>query len=164
MHDDPDFGRILSDLRLKPVRLFPSLSHIFPVQTPVLDRLGEVLLADMLATLKIGDGPGYLEDAGEGAGREAEPVGDQFQHPVAGGIQFAVLPEVAGGHQGVAVDLRSLEQLNLDIPGAFHEVGDCRETLRLGPVGQVVVADRRHSMWISIRERYRWSMTGVQEH
>jgi hypothetical protein len=45
MHDDPDFGRILSDLRLKPVRFFPSLSHIFPVQAPVLDRLGEVLLA-----------------------------------------------------------------------------------------------------------------------
>ena len=36
----------------------------------------------------------------DGAGGEAEPVGDQFQHPVAGGVQFAVLPEVAGGHLG----------------------------------------------------------------
>ena len=76
------------------------MSTYLPVQAPVLDRLGEVLLADMLATLKIGDGPGHLEDSGEGAGGEAEAVGDQFQHPVAGGVQFAVLPEVAGGHLG----------------------------------------------------------------
>jgi len=72
MHEDPDYGRILSDLRLKPVRLFPSLSHIFPIQTPILDRLGEVLLADALAPLQVGDGPGKLEDAGEGAGGEAD--------------------------------------------------------------------------------------------
>ena len=56
MHDDPDFGQILSDLRLKPVRRFPSRSHIFPGQTPILDSPGEVLLADMLAPLQIGDG------------------------------------------------------------------------------------------------------------
>ena len=49
------------------------------------------------------DGPNYLEDAGEGAGRKAEPVGDQFQHPVAGSGQFAVLPEVAGVHLGGVV-------------------------------------------------------------
>ena len=79
MHDDPDYGRILSDLRLKNLRLFPSVSHIFPIQTPILDRLGAVLLADALAPLQVGDGPGNLKDAGEGAGGEAEPVGDQFR-------------------------------------------------------------------------------------
>ena len=31
------------------------------------------MLADMFAPFQVGDGPGYLEDAGEGAGREAEP-------------------------------------------------------------------------------------------
>ena len=82
--------------------------HRLPVQTPVLNRLGEVLLADMLTAFEVGDGPGDLEDAGEGAGRKAEPVGDQFQHPVAGGVQFAVFPEVAGVHLGVAVDLLPL--------------------------------------------------------
>ena len=115
-----------------------------PIQTPVLDRLGEVLLADMLATLKIGDGPGHLEDAGEGAGREAEPVGDQFQHPVAGGVQLTVLPEVAGVHLGVAVDLRPLEPLHLDIAGELHPMADLRGAFGLAPDGQVAVADRRH--------------------
>ena len=143
MHDDPDCGRILSDLRLKPVRLFPSLSHIFPIQTPILDRLGEVLLADALAPLQVGNGPGNLKDAGEGAGGEAESVGDQLQHSVAGGVQFAVLPEVASVHLGVAVDLRPLEPVDLDVTGTFHPAGDGRGTFRLAPVGQVAVADRR---------------------
>ena len=122
MYDDPDYGRILSDLRLKPVRLFPSLSHIFPIQTPILDRLGEVLLADALAPLQVGDGPGHLEDAGEGAGGEAEPVGDQFQHPVAGGVQFSVFPEMAGGHLVIAVDLCPPEPLHLEVAGALHPI------------------------------------------
>ena len=76
--------------------------HRLPVQTPVLNRLGEVLLADIVTPFQVGNGPGHLEDAGEGAGRQAESVGDQFQHPVAGGVQFAVLPEMAGGHPGEA--------------------------------------------------------------
>jgi len=137
MHDDPDCGRILSDLRLKPVRLFPSLSHIFPIQTPILDRLGEVLLADALAPLQVGNGPGNLKDAGEGAGGEAESVGDQLQHSVAGGVQFAVLPEVASGHLGVAVDLRPLEAFHPEITGALNLTGDFRRTFRLAPIGQV---------------------------
>ena len=37
------------------------------------------------------------------------------QHPVAGGIQFAMLSEVAGVHLGVAVDLRPLEPIHLDV-------------------------------------------------
>jgi hypothetical protein len=65
---------------------------------------GAVLLADMLAPFEVGDGPSHLEDAGEGAGGKAKPVGDKFQHPVAGSVQFAVLPEMAGIHLGVTVD------------------------------------------------------------
>ena len=93
-----------------------------------------MLLTDGFAYLKVGDGPGDFEDPGEGAGREAEPVGDQFQHPVAGGVEFAVLPEVAGVHLGVAVDLRPLGAINLEITGTFHMASDF------------------------------WSMTWVQEH
>ena len=121
----------------------PVCSTCFPVQTPILDRLGKVLFADMLASLQIGDSPGHLEDAGEGAGGEAEPVGDQFQHPVAGGIQFAVLPEMAGVHLCVAVDLGPLETVDLYVSGTFHPSGDFSGAFGLGPVGQVAVADRR---------------------
>ena len=102
------------------------MSIYLPVQAPVLDRLGEVLLAEMVASLQVGDGPGHLEDAGEGTGREAEPVGDQFQHPVAGGVQFAVLPEVAGGHLGEAMG-RYPEQLSDLLNGRHYPFKTNRE-------------------------------------
>ena len=98
----------------------------------------------MFVPFQVGDGPGHLEDPGEGVVRETEPVGDQFQHPVAGGVQLAVLPEVAGVHLGVAVDLGPLEPLHLEIAGALHPTADFRGAFGLGPVGQVAVADRRH--------------------
>ena len=79
----------------------------------------------------------------DGAGGEAEPVGDQFQHPVAGGVQFAVLPEVTGVHPGVAVDLRPLEPLHLEVAGALHSTGDGSGAFRLAPVGQVAVTEGR---------------------
>jgi len=55
-----------------------------------------MLLADGFAPLKIGDGSDNLEDSGEGAGRKTQPIGEQFQHPAAGGVQFTVFPEVTG--------------------------------------------------------------------
>ena len=97
----------------------------------------------MLAPFQVGDGPGHLEDAGEGAGREAEPVGNQLQHPVAGGVQLAVFPEVAGVHLGVAVDFRPLEPVDLDVTGALHPTADLCGAFGLGPVGQVAIANRR---------------------
>ena len=54
-------------------------STCLPVQAAVLDRLGDVLLADMVAGVQVGDGAGHLEDAVVGAGREAEPVGDHIR-------------------------------------------------------------------------------------
>ena len=64
-----------------------SLSTRLPVQTPILDRLGKVLLADGFASLKIGNGPGHLEDAGE-EGRRVRVAGSR----VAGsGLQYCNL-------------------------------------------------------------------------
>ena len=103
-----------------------------------------MLLTDGFASLKVGDGPGYLENAVERAGRETQPVGDQFQHPVAGGIQFTIFPEMAGDHLGVAVDLGPGEPVILDVAGALHPTADSLGTLGLGPVGQVTIADCRN--------------------
>jgi len=97
----------------------------------------------MLRPFQIGDGPRHLEDPGKGAGGEPEPVGDQFQHPVAAGIQFAMFPKMSGIHLGVAVDSGPLEAVVLEVAGAFHPAGYGGGTLRLASVGQVTVPDRR---------------------
>jgi hypothetical protein len=85
-----------------------------------LDRLGKVLLADILASFQIGDGAGDLEDSHEGTCGKSQPVGDQFQHPVGRGVKFVVFPEVAGVLLGVAVNLRRLKPFHLEITGALH--------------------------------------------
>ena len=119
-------------------------SHSLPVQTPVLYRLGDVILPDAVASRQVGDGPGHFEDAGVGAGGEAEPVGGEFQHPVAGGVRLAELPDEAGGHVGVAVDFRPPEPFPLDLPRLFHPFPDRRGAFPLAPVGQFAVFHRRH--------------------
>jgi hypothetical protein len=42
-----------------------------PVQTPVLDRLGQVLFPDIFRTFKISDSASYLQDASISPSREA---------------------------------------------------------------------------------------------
>ena len=101
------------------------------------------MLADAFAPLQVGDGPGHLENPGEGAGREPQPIGDQLQHSVAAGVQLALLPEVAGVHLGVAVNLRPREPFDLDVAGALHPGGDGSGAFGLAPVGQVAIAHRR---------------------
>ncbi len=91
------------------------------------------------AAVKIGDGTGNLEDAGIGAGGETEAVGDQFQHPVAGGVQLAVFLDEAGCHLGVAVDFGSFVAFQLQFTRAFHPPGDGGGTFRFAPVGEVAV-------------------------
>ena len=73
-----------------------------------------MLLMDICTTIKVGDGAGYLEDAGVGAGGEAEAVCYQLQHPVAGGVQVTVFFDKAGCHLGVAVDFSPFVALQLD--------------------------------------------------
>ena len=62
-----------------------------------------MLLMDICTTIKVGDSAGHLENTGVGSGREAEPVGYQFQHTVAGSVKFAVFLDEARRHLGVAV-------------------------------------------------------------
>ena len=90
----------------------PALTCL-PIKAPVLNRLGNMLLMNCGTAVKISNGAGYLEDAGVGAGGESEPVSDKLQHPVAAGIQFAVFLDKAGCHLGVAVNLCTLEALQL---------------------------------------------------
>ena len=72
-----------------------------PIQSPILDPLGQMRLADLRFAGEVGDGAGDLEDAGVGAGREAETVGAKFQKFLAGLVEGAEFADVAGGHAGV---------------------------------------------------------------
>ncbi len=49
-----------------------------------------MLLMDGSAAVKICNGSDNFENSGIGTSGETEPVGDQFQHAVAGGVELAV--------------------------------------------------------------------------
>jgi hypothetical protein len=80
MLDDLDFWRILSDLCLKPVRLFPLFSNIFPVQTPVLNRFSQVLFTNVFRGIQISNRSGNFENPIIRTRRKPETVGEQFQY------------------------------------------------------------------------------------
>ena len=98
-----------------------------------------MLLADILRVFQISDRSGNFENPIVRTRRKAEAVGDQFQHPVAGGVQLAVFLDEAGCHLGVAVDFGSFVAFQLQFTRAFHPPGDGGGTFRFAPVGEVAV-------------------------
>ncbi len=115
----------------------------FPVQAPVLDRLGNMLFKNGGAPVKIGDGTRHLEDAGIRTGGESEAVGNQFQHAVTTGIQFAVFFYEAGRHLGVAVNFGTFVAFHLEFPRPLDPAGNGSRTLRLAPIGKIAIFYRR---------------------
>ena len=73
-----------------------------------------------------------------------QPVGDKFQHAVAGRIQFAIFLDEAGRHLGVAMDFGALVVLQLKFAGLPYPPVDGRRTFGLAADGQVAVFDGRH--------------------
>jgi hypothetical protein len=49
-----------------------------PIQTPILNCLSQVLLADVFRSIKIGNGACDLENTRVAAGGEAEALGDEL--------------------------------------------------------------------------------------
>lgn len=103
-----------------------------------------MLLPDVFGCFKIGDCTGYLEDAGVGAGGEAEAVGDHFEESVAGGVGFAELLDESGRHLGVAVYLGPFETIKLEIAAGFDPCGDCSGRFAVSPVCEVAVSHCRY--------------------
>ena len=97
---------LLLDQVRQMVRLLPHP----PIETAILNRFRQMLLADMLGAFEIGDGAGDLEDARVAAGGEAEALGDEFEEAVAGFVRFAMLADEARRHLGVAVDAAVLRR------------------------------------------------------
>jgi hypothetical protein len=82
------------------------ISGSLTIQTPGLNRFGQLLLTDVFGSVQVGNRAGDFEDVVVGAGGEAETVGDKFKEAVAGSIEFAVLADMARCHLGVAPGLR----------------------------------------------------------
>jgi len=103
-----------------------------------------MLLMNRRTAIKIGNGTGYLEDTGVGAGGETEAVGHQFQHTVAAGVQFTVFLYEARSHLGIAVDFGSFVTFQLDFSRMLNAFGDCCRAFRFAPVGQITIFDSGH--------------------
>src|SRR5258708_15613807 len=73
-----------------------------PVQRAVLDGLGEMGGAEPGGGLEVGEGSGHLQDAVEGADREAEALEGGVEQRLAGGVEAAVAAQLVRGHGGVA--------------------------------------------------------------
>ena len=68
------------------------------VELPITNGLGQVLGADLVAGVEVGDGPSHLADLVMGAGAEAELHHGLLQHQLAGGIELAELLKLLVAH------------------------------------------------------------------
>ena len=118
----------------------PFLPHP-PIETPVLDRLCQMLLADMLGSIEIGDGAGNLEDARVAAGGEAEALGDEFEEAVTGFVRLAMLADQARRHLGVAVDAAVVQPLLLYCAAGFDTQGNDLGCFGVGTVDKIAIFD-----------------------
>ena len=120
------------------------ISNRFPVQTSVLDRLGEMGLKNVFLSGQIGDGPRHLENAGVAAGGKGQAVGDQLQEPPPLFIQTAETADVAGLHLRVAVQAEFRQPLSLNGAGRLHPGTDRRRGFALGGIGEIAMGDPGH--------------------
>ena len=73
---------------------------------------------------EVGDGAGDLDDAGVGAGRQAQTVDDALQGGLAVAGEGTEPFQELGGHLRVGEDAGSGKARLLDVPGFQHPGGD----------------------------------------
>jgi hypothetical protein len=110
-----------------------------PVQRSVLNRLGQMLLADLFAAGEVGNGAGDFEDAGVGAGGETEAVGDHLHQFLSGLVEGAELSDLARFHGGVADCAATGETFPLDLPGSFHSGADGGGGFSIRRIGKILI-------------------------
>ena len=89
------------------------------IQTPILNRFRQMLLTNILRSIKIGNRPRDFENARVAAGGEAEALGDELEEAVTGFVRLAMFADEARRHLGVAVDAAVAEALFLDGTAGF---------------------------------------------
>ncbi len=97
-------------------RLFPCTA----VQGSVLDGLGEVIGADCLVALEVGDRASHLKDPVVCPRRQPQPLDRGLEEALPVGPDGAGSTELPGTHLGVAEGLGPPEPIMLDRPGPLH--------------------------------------------
>lgn len=111
------------------------------IQTTVLHRLGQVLLAYRLAAGQIGDGPRHLEDTSVAASGKSQAVSDHLQRFLTLFINLAELADVAGGHGGIGVQTVGAEAVALKLTGRFDPAANDSRGFPVAQVGEFPVRD-----------------------
>ena len=115
-----------------------------PIQTPILNRLRKMLLANIFRTIKIGNGACDLENARVAAGGETEAFGDELEKAVTGFVRLAVFADEARRHLGVAVDAAVTEAFFLNRSAGFDAQGNDLGCFGVGTVDEIAVFDGRN--------------------
>lgn len=113
------------------------------IQAPVLNRFRQVLLANMLRAVEIGNRPRDFEDTAVAARGEAEALGDQFEEAVTGFVRFAMFTDQAGRHLGVTVNAAVAEALFLNRAAGFYSQGNHFRRFGVGTIDKIAIFDRR---------------------
>ncbi len=85
---------------------------------------------------EVGNGAGDLDDAGVGAGGQAQAVDDALQGGLAVGGEGTEAFQKFGGHLCVGEDAGASEALLLDVPGFQHPGGDGDRRLALAALDE----------------------------
>ena len=88
-----------------------------PVQTPVLNRLGDMGGLDLLGSFEVGDGAADFEDAAVGAGAQAQFIDRHFEQLFSPFFDRAEALDIFCSHLGVSMETFFLEAMELNGAG-----------------------------------------------
>src|SRR5262249_12419760 len=93
-----------------------------PVQTPILNRLAQVLGLDLRARVQVGDGARHAQDSIVGPGGEAEVFHGALQKALGITFQRAKAPQLSRAHAAVERRGAGAKALRLDRPRPINQL------------------------------------------
>ena len=109
------------------------------IQTPILNRFRQMLLTNILRSIKIGNRPRDFENARVAAGGEAEALGDELEEAVTGFVRLAMFADEARRHLGVTVDATVAEAFFLNRAAGFDAQGDHFRGFGVGTIDEITI-------------------------
>jgi len=96
------------------------------VQTPILDRFGDVGGLDFFGAGEVGDGAADFEDPAVGAGAQAQLVDSGVEQFFAIAIHGAITFDIPGAHLGVGVNVLDSILLWAPVDSVLLQSGDAQ--------------------------------------
>src|SRR5262249_31329528 len=114
------------------------------VQTPLLDRFGDMGGLDFFGAGEIGDGAADFEDPAVGAGAQAQFVDRGFEQSLGIVIHGTIALDISGAHLGVGMDVSFLKTLELDVTSLIDTLANHLRGFPSIATGEILIAYRRH--------------------